>query len=732
MKLTKFLLITLASSVLLQGCGSSNNSNQVETPDHNPDPSSPTTIVDVAVRDGNFTTLVSALQATGLDNTLADTDSQFTVFAPTDDAFALLGQETIDSLLDDVETLSNILTYHVISGEVDAAAAIASAGSTVQMVNGDEIGLSLSGDNLLVNLSTVTVTDIQADNGIIHVIDAVLIPPEDRGEPTMNIVETAIDAGIFITLVSALQATGLDVALADETKSYTVFAPTDDAFAMIGEETLAALIDNPEILSAILLQHVVDSEVVSTAAFTLNGLSATTLSEAAIPLSINESLNSLLFGGATITVKDIYTTNGVIHVIDMVVVADVELPQPVATSIVDVAVANGSFTTLVTALQATGLDTVLDDPDTDFTVFAPTDDAFALLGSETITELLADTDTLSDILLNHVISGTAVLQDGAVTVAQSADKMVTMANDNRVSLSLGDGTLYVNKSAVSLTDVIADNGVIHVVDQVILPLAEKGEPTSNIVDVATSDERFSTLVTALTAADLVSTLNDETATFTVFAPTNDAFAKIESTALTNLLADTAALSGVLLKHVISGAEVNALNAYAANGTEVATAGGDNISVELVNFTQTTNDADDEVAYNSVSQLLVGGTNSSSPGFTVYVFDNDLGLAGSACNGLCAVSWPPVLVTDDDVSNIPGLSIITRDDDSKQAAYLGRPLYFFQSDTAPGDTVGDGAGGVWWKVSQEQVSLQVQGSNVTTTDIYTTNGVIHVIDTVITD
>ena len=355
------------------------------------DPSTPTTIVDVAVADGNFTTLVAALQATGLDTTLADTDSEFTVFAPTDDAFALLGQETIDALLNDVETLSDILTYHVISGEVDAAAAIASAGSTVQMVNGDEIGLSLSGESLLVNLSTVTATDIQADNGIIHVIDAVLMPPADRGEPTMNIVETAIDAGTFTTLVSTLQTTGLDVALADETKSYTVFAPTDDAFAMIDEGTLAALIDNPEILSAILLQHVVGSEVPSTVAFTLNGQSATTLSEAAIPLSINETLDSLLFGGATVTVKDIFTTNGVIHVIDMVVVADIELPQPPAMSIVDVAVENGSFTTLVAALQATGLDTVLDDPETDFTVFAPTDDAFALLGSETIDALLADT-----------------------------------------------------------------------------------------------------------------------------------------------------------------------------------------------------------------------------------------------------------------------------------------------------------------------------------------------------
>ena len=413
----------------------------------------------------------------------------------------------------------------------------------------------------------------------------------------------------------------------------------------------------------------------------------------------------------------------------MVVVADVELPGP-AMSIVDVAMANGNFTTLVAALQATGLDTVLDDPESNFTVFAPSDDAFALLGQETIDALFANTVTLSGILLNHVLPDVIVLQDTAVMIAQSANKMVTTAVNQDVSLSLSDGTLYANKSAVSLTDITADNGVIHVIDQVILPLATKLTPTTSIVDVATSDPRFSTLVDALTAADLVSTLANENATFTVFAPTNDAFAKIESTALSDLLADTTALSNVLLNHVVSGAEINALNAFAANGTDVGTASGDNVSVKLVNFTQTTNAANDEVAYNSEMEILVGGSNSAQPGYTLYVFDEDLGTSSSACSSVCAVSWPPVLVTDDEVSNIPGLSIITRDDDSKQAAYLGRPLYFFQSDSAPGDNNGDGLGGVWWSVSQEQVSLQVQGSNVTTTDIYTTNGVIHVIDTVI--
>ena len=732
MKTLKLLSITVVSLFFLQACGSSNTSiHETDTPiDTTPEPTA-TTIVDVAVADGNFTTLVAALQATGLDATLSDTSGSFTVFAPTDDAFALLGQETIDALLNDLDTLTNILTYHVISGEVDAAAAIASVGNLVEMVNGDKVGLSLDGDNLLVNVATVTITDIQADNGIIHVIDAVLMPLADRAEPTLNIVDTAIAAGSFDTLVSVLQTTGLDAALADESRSFTVFAPTDEAFAMIDAETIAALLANPDVLTDILLQHVVEAEVLSTTAFSLNGQSAETLSGVAIPVSINSALNSLSFGGATVTVKDIYASNGVIHVIDMVVVADVELPAP-AMSIVDVALANGNFTTLVAALQATGLDTVLDDPESNFTVFAPSDGAFALLGQETINSLLADTAALTEILLYHVLPGATVLQDGAVTIAQSVDSIVTTANTQDVSLSFTDGTLYVNKSAVSLTDITADNGVIHVVDQVILPLSAKAEPTMSIVDVATSNAEFSTLVDALTAADLVSTLADESATFTVFAPTNEAFSKIESSALDALLADATALTNVLSKHVVSGAEINALNAFAANGSDVETTGGDTISVDLVNFAQTANGANDEVAYNSAMEVLVGGTNSAQPGFTLYVFDNDLGTSGSVCNGGCAGAWPPVLVTDDEVGNIPGLSIITRDDDSKQAAYLGRPLYFFQSDLAPGDTNGDAVGGVWWAVNQEQVSLQVQGSNVITTDIYTTNGVIHVIDTVITN
>jgi uncharacterized surface protein with fasciclin (FAS1) repeats len=719
------MIFLITSLLLLQACNDDDNDKK-ETVTL-PEPAV-TTVVDAAVANGSFTTLVAALQATGLDATLSDPDAKFTVFAPTDDAFALLGQDTINSLLADTQTLSDILTYHVISGEVNAAAAVASAGNTVEMVNGDMVGLSLDGDNLLVNAATVITTDLQTDNGIIHVIDAVMLPPKDKGEPTMNIVETAVSAGNFTTLVAALQAADLDGALADETKEFTVFAPTDEAFNLLGADTITALLADTEALSSILLQHVVETTVPSTAAFTLNGKQATTLSGAMIPININSETDSLTFGGAKITMADLYTTNGVIHVIDMVVVGDVAVPEP-AMSIVDVATQAGSFNTLIAALNATGLNDVLSNLDAQYTVFAPSDAAFALLGDDTINALLTDPDALKNILLYHVISDAKVMQDQAVSIAQSDNKMITMTNSQMASLSLTDSTLYLNKSAVSAANIMADNGVIHVVDQVILPPTVKVESSMSIVDVAVSNPEFSTLVTALTAADLVSTLDDDTGTFTVFAPTNNAFSKIDSAGLSALLADTTALTNVLLKHVV-GAEINALAAFAANGAMVETLSGDKVSVNLVNFTKTTNSESDEVSYDALSEMLVGGMNSQSDGFTLYVFDNDLGTTGSTCNDTCATNWPPVLVADSSVNNIPGLSTITRVDNTMQAAYLGRPLYFYIGDTAKGDMKGQGVNDVWWTVKQQQVSLQIQGTNVTTTDIYTSNGVIHVIDTVI--
>ena len=712
--------------LLIQGCSSDDDNNAPVTVDPQPAVS----VFDAAQDSEEFTTLVAALEATGLDETLDDLTTSYTVFAPTDDAFALLGEETINSLLADTDTLSSILTYHVIAGRVDAQTAIGLAGSTVETVNGQNIALSLNGENLLVNTSTVTMTDIVTDNGIIHVIDAVLTPktvPETA--PTNNIIETAQQAGNFSTLLAALDAASLTSALADESSEFTVFAPTDAAFEAIGSNFLNTLLANPTVLADILKQHVLVGSVDSVTAMSLNGQSAETLLGNTLPVAINAETNMLSFGGANIVVKDIMTTNGVIHVIDSVIISDVTLPQSTNT-IADIASADGNFTTLLAALTATGLDTLVADPDNTFSVFAPTDAAFAALGQDTINALLADTDTLRDILLYHVFPDATVLSDDAVTIANSNSNKIEMANGDMAAISYVDSSLFINDSAITEANVTASNGVIHVLNKVIMPPAEVGTPTKTIATVATETPALSTLVTALQAASLVDTFNDTTQSFTVFAPTNAAFSKIPTADLEALLADTTALTGVLTQHVL-GAQVGSTDAFAANGKTVTTLADNMLSVNVVDFTSTENTATDSIAYDSTNNRLVTGMADAMPGKTVYVFDNDLGEAMSTCEAACATTWPPVLGTAASIENVPGLSLIARSDDSMQVAYLGRPLYTYAGDTAVGDNNGQAVNNIWWQVSLPATSLQVAGSNVTTTDIYTSNGVVHLIDTVIT-
>ena len=137
------------------------------------------TIVDVAVANGSFTILVAAVQAAGLVDTLSG-DGPFTVFAPTDDAFAdlleVLGV-TAEELLADTELLTAVLTYHVIAGEVPSTTVVTLDGQTAATVNGADVTISVEGDAVQVNEANVVAVDVAASNGIIHVIDSVLLPP---------------------------------------------------------------------------------------------------------------------------------------------------------------------------------------------------------------------------------------------------------------------------------------------------------------------------------------------------------------------------------------------------------------------------------------------------------------------------------------------------------------------------------------------------------------------------
>jgi uncharacterized surface protein with fasciclin (FAS1) repeats len=296
----------------LGACSSGNNNNN----DHNN--SGVGNIVEVASSLEDFSTLVVALQATELDAVLADESQTFTVFAPTDAAFALLGQDTIDALLADTEALSNILLYHVIAGQaIDAETAISLAPVILETANSDSVAVTSREDGLFVNNAKVVIRDVEASNGIIHAIDVVLIPPSDA-EPTGNIVEVAISNG-FDTLVTAVIAAGLDTVLADESQTFTVFAPTNAAFSALGQDTLDALLADIPALTNVLLYHVVSGQAVSSiTAYTLVG-SAVQMANDDTALIAQEG-SSLTIAGVKIEVTDVPATNGVIHVIDAVLI----------------------------------------------------------------------------------------------------------------------------------------------------------------------------------------------------------------------------------------------------------------------------------------------------------------------------------------------------------------------------------------------------------------------------
>jgi uncharacterized surface protein with fasciclin (FAS1) repeats len=272
----------------------------------------PQDIVDTAVAAGGFETLVAAVQAAGLVEALKG-EGPFTVFAPTDEAFAALPEGTLETLLADPEgDLTQILRYHVVPGKVMAADV--SDGLEAETLQGASVSFTIEGVKVMINGATIVATDIEASNGVIHVIDAVILPPAEE-EMAKDIVDTAIDAGSFETLVSALEAAGLVEALKGE-GPFTVFAPTDEAFAALPAGTLEALSADPEgDLAQILRYHVVPGKVM--AADVSDGLEAETLQGASVSFTIEG--DKVMINGATIVATDIEASNGVIHVIDAVI-----------------------------------------------------------------------------------------------------------------------------------------------------------------------------------------------------------------------------------------------------------------------------------------------------------------------------------------------------------------------------------------------------------------------------
>jgi uncharacterized surface protein with fasciclin (FAS1) repeats len=269
------------------------------------------TVVDVIVNSPNHILLEEAVVAAELDDDLSAA-GPFTVFAPTDAAFGLLPSGTVTALLQDpTGDLANILLHHVVSGSV--ASGDLSDNMVVETLFGKNVIVNITADGVFINNAKVSVVDIPADNGVVHVIDAVLLP-------TNTVLDVVLESDAHTTLEAAILAAELDDELSSE-GPFTLFAPTDDAFGLLPEGTVEELLMDPTgDLATILLYHVLSGEVLSTD-LTDQQMAMTLQGENVI---VSITAEGVMINNAMVTVADIPADNGVVHVISAVL-----LPQSI-------------------------------------------------------------------------------------------------------------------------------------------------------------------------------------------------------------------------------------------------------------------------------------------------------------------------------------------------------------------------------------------------------------------
>jgi uncharacterized surface protein with fasciclin (FAS1) repeats len=499
-----------------------------------------------------------------------------------------------------------------------------SNGQVVTTLLGTDITVTINSNGVFIDNAQVIVADIVADNGVVHVIDAVLLPPSPPSSNSIyDIVSNSTD---HTTLKLAVDACALDGVLS-QPGPFTLFAPTDAAFNLLPPGTVASLISNIPLLTDILKHHVVADSVMS--GMLINGQVVTTLLGTDVTVTITNGM--VYIDNAQVTVADIVADNGVVHVIDAVLLPTIDCfgivngtaltdtcgtchqaylynfqtnvptfvdnanilvagvdydpasevvvfandlmnpywesdPALCSNTIYDIVSNSTDHTTLEAALDACSLDAFFSDPMASLTLFAPTDAAFSALPSGTVTALLADIPLLTSILEHHAVQGTVM------SSMLSNNQVVTTLLGTDVTVTITNGMVYIDNAQVTVADIVADNGVVHVIDAVLLP------PSNSIYDIVSNSTDHTTLKAAIDACGLDATLSGA-GPFTLFAPTDAAFNALPAGTVTALLADIPQLTDILKHHVVGD---GVTSGQLSNGQVVTTLLGTDVTVTITN------------------------------------------------------------------------------------------------------------------------------------------------------
>ncbi|MCB9554966.1 MAG: fasciclin domain-containing protein [Deltaproteobacteria bacterium] len=404
-------------------------------------------IAQIAAGDPQFSILTAALTKAGLVETLAG-NGPFTVFAPDNQAFAAAGITSLDSF--SVDQLKQILLYHVVPARVmakDVQAGTVLSAADLTLFVGTQSGVSLNGGSGVTGGAAVVTTDIEARNGVIHIIDRVLLPPDIVGCATYGnltglsgAVAAAAQLSDGTPVLDALKGPG----------PYTVFAPTNEAFAALNATPSA------EQLRDVLLYHVVAGATASSA---IPALAPSLLTNRwDNPLSLLfDTQAGVKVNAANVKIADIKCTNGIVHAIDKV------LLPPNVVEMARIANLSGLLNAVSQAADLNG--TAIADAlsaDEPYTIFAPTTAAFEAISAP------SDTAVLRDVLLLHVVKAAAPVTSSNLPAAPVdtllAQKQLTFDTTGPTVSSPGT-----NGAKIGPADIHVTNGVIHLIDKVLLP-----------------------------------------------------------------------------------------------------------------------------------------------------------------------------------------------------------------------------------------------------------------------
>jgi transforming growth factor-beta-induced protein len=566
-------------------------------------------ILAIIASNTELTTLLAAVTATGLDQDLID--RTLTVLAPTNAGFAALNLALFSGLLLTPAWelhLAEILEYHLSSNPVFTFTL--QNGSEITMRNGEivfvktpaGVGNTYTFSNSKNEGATLIQADIFADNGVAHIIDNVLRPSFFYRKVT------DLFGATYSTIQNLALIAGLEGSLRDGT--FTLFAPTNNAFNLLPAATISFLSSpagNTDLVE-ILRYHTV--EAVFPSIILANGFSLTTVQGKSIAIGVVGG--TITANYATVIDPDILALNGITHGIDRVLMIPDGTSQPttgqpstgqptnapvtpskeIDPTIYVLAAENPDLSTLTMALETSGLASVLNDPTTTLTTLGPTNTAFDALPPGLLARLLTPgfSRHLASILQFHVSD----------EVFRSADlfggKAIAMLNGETVTYSISNAGVgaFNGRGIITTGDIEARNGVVHVIDQVLVP--SFGRRTT--LDLGSG---FSTWLTLIELAGLTATLSSEL--WTLFAPTNAAFGKIdqETQAFLTSGAGKEDLIEILTYHavpkVLTSEKLN-------NGDVLATTQGGSVTISVVNGQGKVNDANivilDILALNGVT------------------------------------------------------------------------------------------------------------------------------------